>query len=73
MYDVTNPEKSVMQIILTPAISVRILQEMIHRKDFVLYRSRKVWNGNAHLLTACEVSGTVASYELLLGKQRSGK
>ena len=35
--------KSVMQIILTPAISVRILQEMIHRKDFVLYRSRKVW------------------------------
>ena len=41
MYDVTNPEKISYANYITPAISVRILQEMIHRKDFVLYRSRK--------------------------------
>lgn len=68
MYDVTNPEKiSYANYINSRDFSADIAGDDSPEGLCFISESESV-DGNAHLLTACEVSGTVASYELTARK-----
>ena len=68
MYDVTNPEKiSYANYINSRDFSADIAGDDSPEGLCFISESESV-DGNAHLLTACEVSGTVAAYELTARK-----
>ena len=70
MYDVTNPEKiSYANYINSRDFSADIAGDDSPEGLCFISESESV-DGNAHLLTACEVSGTVALYELTARKQK---
>ena len=68
LYDVTNPEKiSYANYINSRDFSADIAGDDSPEGLCFISESESV-DGNAHLLTACEVSGTVAAYELTARK-----